>query len=53
MESNGFKLVGGKDNTEKRKGPTLEGVTKDLESMIITDLKNSPTATEKGMAKAT
>lgn len=51
MESNGFKLIGGKDSTEKKKGPSVDGVTKDLESMNIADFKNGPSAMEKGMLK--
>lgn len=52
MESNGFKLIGGKEsNAEKKKGTNLDGVAKDLDAMTIADFKNGPAAVEKGMLK--
>lgn len=51
MELNGFKLIGGKDSTEKRKGLNLDGITKDLDAMTLYNFKNSPAAIEKGMKK--
>lgn len=51
MESNGFKLIGGKDSAEKRKGLNLDGITKDFDALALSNFKNTPAAMEKGMMK--
>lgn len=37
MESNGFKLIGGKDSADKRRGSNLDAVTKEFDSLTLGD----------------